>query len=316
MRRWGLPIVAILLLVGIGLVSRQLGYLGRVDGGPLTAAGLAKGIAIGSGGRAPRRVLVFRGPLRIDGGPVRVTASRPIRVSPGLQVLGPRVDRGSGGGAKVVRRWPAARTDIGPFVGARVKDRVRDGVALGLRARRPGTYYVFGLRTDYERGARQFRHESDGLLCLGVRRPCNLGTKLPEADRPLVDLGGPSDYGVRLRAGAGGDGRDVARYPAKAGRRTVEVTLTNQSADPISVRDLSLGISSSGFDVRLQATPARFTLASGRARGVQLDLRLTGCARGGTGASVSTDELQAQIDGDPARVPLLTTLEFAAPASC
>ncbi len=315
MRRWGLPIVAVLLLVAIVLVSRQLGYIGRADGGPLTQP---SGFTVIDAAARRTRVSAITAPYAVDGGTVRITRARPVLASPGLRVLGPRLTRLAAGESRRLRRWPPPRGDRGPFAGSRLRG--RGVVVFGLRARRPGAYYLWRFATEYDRGARRFRRltRAAAPACIAIRSACNPRAGLPRGDVELADIGGPSDYGVRPRRDDRAKGIPVATFPGRPGARTVELTLTNLGRDPIDVRDLHVAAPRvEGFALRSTATPARFGLEPGAGRTVRLRLVASGCVEGGAGTrAAAIDALRARVDGTGASVPLLTRLAYSASDRC
>ena len=215
--RYGLAAVFVAVVAAL-IAVRDAGYLGgRTPDGPLTLT------VAGEATVRPGETATFLARMRLDGGPVQMQDIDPVFRSPGLTFRRPRI------GERYARVNP--RVEGATLVGDEI-------VGFGLRARRPGVYYVRGLTTDYRRGARRFRDEDDEVVCLAVgkRRACAPGFAVP--DVRLAEVGGPS------------------------GRR--RVTLTNLTRSTFEVSDI---------EVPGGTSPESFTLQRGEAGTV----RLAGC---------------------------------------
>lgn len=143
---------------------------------------------------------------------------KPDFASPGLELRGPRADpSGRCGGCAFPR---IAR----PVIGHTLTEKDR-GVVFGLRARRPGVYFAFGLAVDYRRGSRRFRYHDDQTLCLSVgrRNRCSLDYVLP-AGADVAEAGGPSRFGVALREADDPERPLEAVYPVATATRRPSFT--------------------------------------------------------------------------------------------
>ena len=251
--------VGFAVAVSTVIILRDEGYLlGRQRGGPLDLGTL----------RAARRVKAghparFTLPGSLADGPVQVQDVRPIAHSPELfftkRVNGHSVEKGM-----------LAPDDL--------------PITFGLRARRPGLYYLVGLIVDSRRGPRRFRAQrNDEILCIAVatRQTCDLSYRGPGHAR-VAQIGGPSAYpGADLTAAAAtfGPGDHVAR-----------ITLTNRHRSAVAVTDLP-------------AQPATVRLGPRGHRIVRVHLHCDGHRRMG--------RLPARIDGARAAIPLSLPLACA-----
>ncbi len=276
---------AFVAVVASLIAVRDAGYLGgRTDGGPLRI-GLREGL---SAAASPGATLGVPLEVELDSGPVVVQSLQPRFASPGLRVRAPRL------------ATDAESTEY-PRDGRLLIGRTFDGepaVVQGLRAKQPGVYYALGLVVDYRRGLRRFRHYDGQTICLevGPKAACSAASvRVPDA--AVAEVGGPSDYGVRLRGGP------VARLPGNA-RHKVVLTLSNLTARTVEMADLRAG-EADGV-VLESARPEAFGIRGGRARKVKLIFAASGCP------GMIVDALRARVDGKAAEVPLTIPLKFSA----
>ncbi len=249
-----------------GLIAlRDAGYLGgRHRGGPLRVTV--------SDAKPPVVGLV----ARLKGKPVRVQNVR-VRVrSPGLSLRGPHLSDGRDLEDASLRR---ARTPL----------------SLGMRAVAPGTYYAFGLITDYRRGQRRYRDREAQTLCVAVgrRRRCDPTYSGP-GDARVAQVGGPSRYpGARVSAGA-------ATYE-KPGTYVARVTVANLTRSVIDVAKVTLDRNATV----VSSGPEPFRLAPHGSHEVRLTLRARACGY------VTFNRLRADLDGKRRSIPLSLRLRFA-----
>lgn len=270
--------VGFAVAVSTVIVLRDQGYLlGRKQGGPLRMrfAGDAS-----SGG--PRNSIAGFGLFgNLSGDRVEVQNFAARVLSPGVELLGPRVALNACGVCDP-RRWPppgAGAVLEGERIGAR-----RPEAIIGLRARRPGLYYLLGFYLDYRRGQRRFRDTSDQSLCIAVAtsQKCNLSYGGPGSAR-VAQIGGPSSYpGAKLT-------KHAASYGP--GTHALRITLVNRTHSPIVVSGLPLG-----------ARPARLRLRARGHRSVVLQMR---CPAG------RVRRLRARVDGRAREIPLSLPLACA-----
>lgn len=249
-----------------GLIAlRDAGYLGgRHRGGPLRITLVSD---------TPPTVRLA---ARLSGKPVRVQNVR-VRVrSPGLSLRGPRL------------------LDGRPLEDAALRDR-RTPLTLGLRARAPGTYYAFGLITDYRRGQRRYRDKEAQTLCLAVgrRRRCDPTYDGPGAAR-VAQVGGPSRY-----PGARVDAR-TATY-SRRGTYDVAVTISNQTRSVIDVSRVALDPSPHMTGVG----DGTFRLTPHGSHIVRLTLTAKKCGY------ATFRRLRADLDGKRRSIPLSLSLRLA-----
>ncbi len=295
MRARYLAAAGFVVAVSALLAIRHAGYLGgRVVGGPLE---------VGLGGSAvsvtarPSQVRFVMLPFALRGSGVRMQEVEPDFVSPGLDVVGPRIPHQS------------------RLSGRPVTSRLR-AVNLGLRARRPGVYYAEGLTADYRRGQRRFRYHDDQQLCLSVGRRARCAAYAVPSGAAVAEAGGPSNYGVRLSAADPPRGGLEARIPAVPGRRSIRLTLTNLTHRTVTVSDPEIpAIGGSGLTVKPDgAAPHRFSLAPQAGRSVRLSMRIAGCETGGVSLTVS--RITAGVGGERVDVPLSVALAFVSQPGC
>ncbi len=294
MRTRYLAAAGFVVMVSGLLGLRHAGYLGgRVAGGPVTV-GLG-GSAVSVTARPSQRRPVEL-PFALRGGAVRMQKVEPDFVSPGLDVLGPRVPH------------------VSRLSGHLVTSRLRT-VELGLRARRPGVYYAEGLTADYRRGQRRFRSHDDQQLCLSVGRRARCAGYSVPSGAAVAEAGGPSNYGVRLRGAGPGRGLE-APLPAGAGRRVIRLTLTNLTRRTVTVSDPEVpALVGSGLTVKPDgAAPRRLRLSPRAGRSVQLALRIAGCET--PGDVLTVHRITAAVGGNRVEVPLSVALAFVAAPRC
>ena len=170
--RYGVAAAFAVAIVGGLIVLRDQGYLrGRVEGGPLRIA---------SRRHRRRRAAPDRrasGSTLDAGGRRRASSSGCARGSsrPGCDVLGPRRHGRRAAAVCAIARWPPAGTDA-RCAARRCATREPEAL-LGLRAERPGVYYVHGLVADYRRGQRRYRDREPQRLCVSTsrRQRCDSG---------------------------------------------------------------------------------------------------------------------------------------------
>lgn len=279
--------------IALVLLLRNEGFLhGRVEGGPLTLSSLDAAVSL-----APRETAGLGLRLLLDGDPVEVERVRPEFVSPGLRILGPRrapipCDQCE------IARWPPAGTT--PLRGAAVAD-PSSSALLGVRAQRPGIYYVHDLTALYRRGLKGFRRRLRADFCVEVRRrmrlaTCAPGYRPPRGEAAVVEAGGPSRYGVRVRDG-------VARYRAEPGRRPLVITLANIADTRRRVTDIAAELE--GIAIR-QVRPRGLVIPPGRGRRVRLEIAVDTCPA----AAGTLDALEGRIGDEREAIPLSVPLEF------
>ncbi len=201
-----------------------------------------------------------------------IESARFVRVSPGLEVLGPvAYERERSGGYTDVKRWPPRGTR--PFDGS-VLDR-RVNIGFGTRATKPGFYHLAGVRYRYRKGLRRFDEVDDARICIQIADPpvnqCNLDTDVAAFDG-LAEIGGPSDYMAGRFPESDGFGAEHVVFRMRP-RGTLEfvVTISNLSDEDRVVPRLDLGRGGDrSFRDQLDPLPpdppAPFTIPAGGSR--------------------------------------------------